>query len=320
MLFASLRGFAPNGPAADPAAVLETFLRLLGVAGDRIPHGVDARACLYRQLLAGTGALVVLDDAADEEHVEALIPDDPTCRTLVTGRRALHSLSGAIRLPVAPLAPVDSVEVLRQTAGADRVTKGTTAFYRIAEDLGHLPLALAVVGRHMREHPGWTLDDYYREPVINLALEDGVRGAIAASDARLGAGAQRLLRLLALHPMHRTDTAGAAALAGERDETTRAHLKALSAAHLVVEAESGWFRTHELVRAYAEERICVDMPGTVIRQALGRVSAHCNADRAARNKAPTRAGLPVLRRLNRTEAWAESLIPRAGSATRVLAA
>ncbi len=67
VLFANLRGSTPQGPPADPTAVLETFLRLLGVSGDRIPYGLDARTALYRQLLAETGALIVLDDAASTD-------------------------------------------------------------------------------------------------------------------------------------------------------------------------------------------------------------------------------------------------------------
>ncbi|MFB0619241.1 NB-ARC domain-containing protein [Streptomyces sp. AGS-58] len=319
VLFANLRGFAPDGPAADPAAVLETFLRLLGVTGDRIPHGAAARAALYRQLLTGTGALVVLDDAPDEAHVRALLPGDPTCRTLITSRRTLRALPDATRLSLPPLAPADSVELLRRTAGADRLATDATALRRIADDLGHLPLALTVIGRHMREHPGWTLDDYHREPLITLALEDGVRGALAASDARLAAGARKLLRLLALHPLHRTDTTGAAVLAGEHEQTVREHLDALSRTHLLVEAEPGWFRLHALVRAYAEERICIDVPGTSIREALGRVLAHCRGTHT-RDRAHAPGELPVLRRLNRAEAWAEAVPPREGSGTRALAA
>ncbi|MFJ7150318.1 NB-ARC domain-containing protein [Streptomyces sp. NPDC100445] len=319
VLFADLRGFAPNGPAADTAAVLETFLRLLGVTGDRIPHGVDARAALYRRLLAGTGATVVLDDAPDEAHVRALLPGGRGCRTLITSRRALRALPAATRLTVPPLAPDDSVELLRRTAGADRLTTDATALGRIADDLGHLPLALTVIGRHMREHPGWTLDDYDREPVITLALEDGVRGALAASDARLTAGARKLLRLLALHPLHRTDTLGAAVLAGEREQTVREHLDALSGLHLLVEPEPGWFRPHALVRAYAEERVCIDVPGTSIRQALGRVLAHCRGAHS-RDRAHAPGARPALRRLDRAAAWAEAVRPREGSAARVLAA
>lgn len=277
VLFARLRGSAPTGPAADPAAVLETFLRLLGVTGDRIPHGVTARAALYRQLLRGTSALVVLDDAADAEQVRPLLPGDPACRTLVTSRRVMRALPGATRLTVEPLAPDDSVALLRRTAGAEPRATDTAAFRRIAADLGHLPLALTLIGRHMRQHTGWTLADYHSETVVPLALEEGVRAAIAASDAQTPPDSRKLLRLLALHPLDRMDTARAVALAGECGQAVRRHLDALCAAHLLTETGPGRFRMPALVRAYAEERVGLDVPATSIRQALCRVRAHTEA-------------------------------------------
>ena len=273
VLFANLRGSVRQGPPVDPAAVLETFLRLLGTPGDRIPYDVNARAVLYRQRLSGTGALIVLDDAADEEQLRPLLPRIAGCRTLITSRRTLCSLAEAVRLPIPPLDPTDSVELLRATAGAERLTpEDTPAIQQITDLLGHLPLALSVIGRHMRDHPAWTLGDYSREPLVTLALEDGVRTALAASDAQLPQGAQRLLRLLPLHPQTEVDIAGAAALLGEPPAAAEHHLAALAAAHLVERTAPDRFRVHPLAHAYAEERLCIDEPATHIRQALARLA------------------------------------------------
>ena len=50
VLFVNLRGFHPDPaqPPADPAAVLDGFLRLLGVPGQQIPHDLAARTAAYR--------------------------------------------------------------------------------------------------------------------------------------------------------------------------------------------------------------------------------------------------------------------------------
>ncbi|MEV8547923.1 NB-ARC domain-containing protein [Streptomyces sp. NPDC051572] len=281
VLFANLRGSTPLGPPADPAAVLETFLRLLGITGDRIPYGLHARAALYRQLLAGTGALIVLDDAADTEQLHPLLPGTRGCRTVITSRHALTGLSDTTRLSVHPLDPHDSVELLRATAGAERIAPDIPAVHQIADQLGHLPLALSAIGRHMRNHPIWALIDYYREPLITLALEDGVRAALSASDARLPKSTQRLLRLLALHPQQEVDAATAAALLGEPSAAAEHHLTTLTAAHLMERTAPGSFRLHALVHAYAEERICIDEPATHIRQALSRLLEHGRSHDAA---------------------------------------
>src|SRR5438552_1773239 len=85
VLFVNLRGFHPDPaqPPADPAAVLDGFLRLLGVPGQQIPHDMAARTAAYRGRLAGTHTLVVLDNAADADHVRPLLPQTPRCPVLV---------------------------------------------------------------------------------------------------------------------------------------------------------------------------------------------------------------------------------------------
>ena len=76
VLFVNLRGFHPDPgqPPADPAAVLDGFLRLLGVPGQQIPHDLDARTAAYRSRLAGTRTLVMLDNAATTDQVRPCCP------------------------------------------------------------------------------------------------------------------------------------------------------------------------------------------------------------------------------------------------------
>nr|QEO73668.1 transcriptional regulator, SARP family [uncultured bacterium] len=76
-LWADLHGFDANELPADPAAVLESFLRLLGVPGGQIPESLEARAAMYRDRLAGQRALVLLDNAAGEDQVRPLLPGAP---------------------------------------------------------------------------------------------------------------------------------------------------------------------------------------------------------------------------------------------------
>ena len=118
VLFVNLRGFDPVYPPADPAAVLESFLRLRGVAGDRIPYTLRERAALFRQLLAGTATLVVLDNAADEEQVGPLLPMSTTCFTLITSRRRLDCLESVERMTLDAFSPTEALELLRRAAGA----------------------------------------------------------------------------------------------------------------------------------------------------------------------------------------------------------
>jgi len=114
VLFVNLRGFHPDPaqPPADPAAVLDSFLRLLGVPSQQIPHDPSARTALYRRRLAGRHALVVLDNAANEEQVEPLLPNNTDCFTLVTSRRSLTNLPEATHLHLNVFTPEEALDFL----------------------------------------------------------------------------------------------------------------------------------------------------------------------------------------------------------------
>ncbi|MGZ3146270.1 hypothetical protein ACVDFE_30610 [Lentzea chajnantorensis] len=129
---------------------------------------------------------------------------------------------------------------------------------------------MSVIGRHLREHPGWTLTDYL-EPLTALALEGGLRATLALSDRALPPDARRLLRLLTLHPCTTFDVHAVAALADLSGRPTRGLLDALVEAHLVEQKGYGLYELHPLVRAYGAERLLIDEPVSRSRRALERL-------------------------------------------------
>ena len=91
-LYVNLRGFDPAGPPVEWPDAVRGFLDALAVPASRVPADAEARASLYRSLLAGKRMLVVLDNARDEQQVRPLIPGEPGCRVLVTSRNELAGL------------------------------------------------------------------------------------------------------------------------------------------------------------------------------------------------------------------------------------
>ncbi|MBF6061412.1 helix-turn-helix domain-containing protein [Nocardia terpenica] len=91
-LFADLRGYGGGAGAANPAEILDRFLRALGVHPDRIPADPDERSALFRSMVHGRGILVVLDNAGDSIQVRPLLPGSPDCAVLVTSRQRLSGL------------------------------------------------------------------------------------------------------------------------------------------------------------------------------------------------------------------------------------
>jgi tetratricopeptide (TPR) repeat protein len=259
VLFVNLRGFHPDParPPAEPGAVLDGFLRLLGVAGHRIPHDLSARTAAYRDRLTGTRALVVLDDAADEAQIRPLLAERPGCLTLVTSRRRLTNLDPALRLVVDVFTPDEAQRYLTAAAPGVPVGVDPAAPARIARRCGHLPLALGLVTGQLRGRPGWTLTDHadrLDERHRDRHLDAGVELALDVSYQHLLTEQQRLLRLLSLQPGPDLDAFAAAALAATDLSTAEAHLDHLYRDHLLQRGSPGRYTCHDLVRGYAADR------------------------------------------------------------------
>ena len=278
VLFVSLRGFHPDPaqPPAEPAAALDSFLRLLGVPGQQVPHDLAGRVRMYRSRLAGLRALVVLDDAVDAAQVEPLLPVEPRAVTLVTSRRRLE-LPGARHLPVEVFSAEESVTLLERVVPGVPRGEDPEALSRVARRCGHLPLALGLVAGHIRTTPGWTvadhadrLDERYRD----RRLDTGVRVALSVSYQHLTPARRRLLRLLALHPGQDIDAYAAAALAGLTRPVTEDHLRNLAADHLLQQTRPGRFVFHDLVRAFVSSRSSDEDSPRERRAALTRLFDH----------------------------------------------
>ncbi|QKV78187.1 tetratricopeptide repeat protein [Amycolatopsis sp. Hca4] len=260
-LFVNLRGFHPDPgrPPVDPAAVLDSFLRLLGVPGHAVPADLAGKTRLYQERSAGRRLLVVLDNAAGEDQVRPLLPGERGGPVLVTSRRALTGLPGVTHVPLDVLSPDDAFAYLRRTVGAERVDRAPGVARRITAELGRLPLALSLAALWMTApaHRSWVLADHLErleQRRAHLRLDNAVDASISLSYEQLAEPERRVLRLLALHPGADLDAYGVAALAGTGlAEATRAADR-LVAASLVRRGEAGRFELHDLIRAFGMAR------------------------------------------------------------------
>ncbi|MFI5936662.1 ATP-binding protein [Actinoplanes sp. NPDC051494] len=276
VLFVNLRGFHPDPaqPPADPAAVLDGFLRLLGVSGHQVPYPLGERVAAYRDRLAGLRVLVVLDNAADEEQVRPLLPGTPGCVTLVTSRRGLAGLDAAAHFDVDVFTPAESLRFLASAMPGIPAGEDLGAAERIAARCGHLPLALALIAGHLRARPGWSLTDHadrLDELHRDRRLDSGVELALDVSYRNLPAGERELLRLLAQHPGQDADVLVAAALSGTGPDLAGERLGKLVGDHLVQPAGPGRYALHDLVRSFAVARAADEDRRAGRRAALTRM-------------------------------------------------
>ncbi|WP_341720895.1 tetratricopeptide repeat protein [Micromonospora sp. FIMYZ51] len=276
--FVDLRGFHadPGQPPAEPAAVLDGFLRLLGVSGHEIPHGLAARAALFRARLAGRRALVVLDNAASAEQVRPLLPDGRTL-TLVTSRRRLAELDPEQHLDLDLFTATEAEQLLVRSVPGVTVGADPSAHQRVALRCGHLPLALSVVAGQMAARPGWTVTDHadrLDERHQHRRLDTGVEIALHLSYQNLPEQRQTLLRRMAGHPGPDLDVHACAALLDTDPDSAGAHLRQLGAEYLVQQPVAGRYKLHDLVGAYAGERAWEEDRPADRRAALTRLFDH----------------------------------------------
>jgi DNA-binding SARP family transcriptional activator/tetratricopeptide (TPR) repeat protein len=285
-LYVNLRGFASAASPVSPAEAIRGFLDALGVPAERIPPDLSARAGLYRGLLVGRKILIVLDNAHDEEQVRPLLPPDPGCLVIVTSRSQLTGLAaaeGARLLTLDVFTPAEayqmlSVRLLRQRADGD-----TVAVAEIARLCSYLPLALAVAAVRAAASPGLKLADLVAELRASNgrldALDTGdpavsIRRVFSSSYQALREPAQRVFRLLGLHPGPDISAAAAASLTGDGPAGIRRSLSELTRAHLLTEHRPGRYIFHNLLRAYAAELAATVDDGQARRAAVGRVLDH----------------------------------------------
>ncbi|MEU9161628.1 BTAD domain-containing putative transcriptional regulator [Streptomyces sp. NPDC048424] len=273
-LYVDLRG-ADRTAAADPAEVLAGFLRGLGVDGPAVPADAGERAALYRTLLAGRRVLVLLDNAADEAQVRALLPGAAAgCAVLVTARHRLAGLGGGVELPL--LDEHSALGVLGRIAGAARLAAEPEAARELVRLCGGLPLALRIVGAELAAlpHRGLArLAARLGDERSRLDVLDGVRAGLRIGYRALPGDARALLRGLA--SLDAPDFAAwtAAAVLDRPPDPAEDALDALVAAHLLEVAghdEAGQlrYRMHDLVRAFGRELAGPAAGASVTRRVL----------------------------------------------------
>ena len=263
-LYLDLRGFDASGFATAPADALYALLCSLGVPAGHIPDGLDARAGMYRSVLAGKRVLVVLDNARDVRQVRPLLPGAQGCLVIATSRNPLTGLAmtDGARLLTLKLPSVSTArETLERRLGADRVAAEPEAVEEIIRLCGQLPLALAIVSARAA-HPGFTLASISAELQRTQSRLDALGPAGVAADARtvfswsyhhLSPRACRLFRLLSLHPAADITTAASASLLGASPDEANRLIAELANTSLLSEDRPGRYSFHDLIRAYAAE-------------------------------------------------------------------
>lgn len=262
-LYADLRGFDPTRAPVPPARTIGRFLGALGAPVNDIPAELDARADLYRSMLASRRLLIVLDNARDAAHVRSLLPGSPGCLVLVTSRSQLSGLvaaEGAWLITLAVLTEAEAADLLALRLGRDWTSNEPAQLTELIRLCGQLPLALSLAAAIGISRPSLRLGSLVAElkdPRHRLDLLDlgdpgtSLLAAFSSSYLSLSAPAARMFRLLGLYSGPDISISAAARLAAIPIERARDALRELARGNLFVEVAPGRFACHELLRAYA---------------------------------------------------------------------
>jgi DNA-binding SARP family transcriptional activator/tetratricopeptide (TPR) repeat protein len=257
-LFIDMHGYTQGHEPRPASEALEVFLRALGVPPQRVPPGTDERAAMFRQRLAGTRTMIVLDNTVSEAQVRPLVPGSAGCLVLVTSRRRLKGLDEALVLSLDVLPRADALELFRAVAGPGRVPPDDPVLPEVVELCAQLPLAVRIAAALLRHRPVWTPEYLARllraQQARISALSDGEHDLGAVFDLSYHSlinAEQLTFRCLGLFPGQDFDSYATAALTGTDPAAAARLLEDLVDHNLVIQHVPGRYRLHDLIRLHA---------------------------------------------------------------------
>jgi len=286
-LYVNLRGFDSEGAPVTPDEVTGWFLAALGTPGPAIPAAPQARAGLYRSVLADRKVLLLLDNARDAVQVRPLLAGGPGCLALVTSRSSMAGLAatdGARLIGLDSLDAEDAIAMLAARLGPERVAGEPSAVDSLIRLCSGLPLALAITAARAAESPGQPLaalvaeldQESDRLDAFELSDDDSasVRTVLSWSLLHVSEAADRMFAFLGVHRGPDISLPAAASLSGLPAAAARSALKELTSASLITEYRPGRYVLHDLARACAAEYASATYGADEIRAAIGRTLDH----------------------------------------------
>ena len=254
---------------ADQMSTLQSFARALGADVSQYID-LDSRSGKVRELLAGRQVLLLLDGATDDRLVRPLLPPSGSCSVIITTRQqSLAIADSAHRVEVSPFNRVEPGALALFTAvlGERRARDEQADLAKIADLLGHLPLALAIAANRMKQGIGWSAADFLdRLQDTELRLTDLERGdrsvrktfqisltELGRSDGQ-GEEIEIFFRSLSLFGGEDFGAAAAAALNRMSHREAEDRLRRLYDHSLIQLGRPGRFRLHPLLRDFGREK------------------------------------------------------------------
>ncbi|WP_217141546.1 tetratricopeptide repeat protein [Streptomyces sp. AC627_RSS907] len=223
-LAAQVAGRYPDGvlrarlsePDGTRVPVARLARELLTELGRTAPPGAgeDDLTEALRTALADRRALLLLDDAADAEQVDALLPDAPDCLVVAVAEGPLTGIADVRPCTLGGLDTTSAVELLSRHTGPVRITVDPRAAEHLVEACQAQPAALTLAGGWLEARPQAAVADLVKQMRTEGAEGTALSRVLRLAHASLPGPAARTLRLLSLAPAGLVDPHTASALAG----------------------------------------------------------------------------------------------------------
>jgi transcriptional regulator with XRE-family HTH domain len=257
-LFIDLHGHTPGREPVTSSDALAGLMAATGVDSRFMPADLEGRQGMWRDQMARQSAVLVLDNAGSSEQVAPLLPGARDCLVLVTSRRRLVDLPGAVVRVPADVLPADDAARMFSRLAPRAAGDAPGAVAELMGLAGCLPLAVSLLARVYARHQAWTMADLaaeIRAGLLTLSAEQAsVAAAFEVSWHYLPPRERAFFACLGLHPGTSLDRYAAGALAAIPADDAAKLLDELHGEGLLAETSYRRYGMHDLIRGYVADR------------------------------------------------------------------
>lgn len=272
--------FLDLGVAKEPLAEL-----LRGLGAPDLPESISERLALWRTITTGRRLLLILDGARNGEQVQALLPGSGGSAVVITARQRLFGLAHAHWITLTGLPEHESIALLEQLIGADRVRAEPDAIRDLIGRTAGLPQVLAALGTRVALRPRWTIAEAGQrlgqpDPGSPVRAPEciAIEGPYESVLAELSTPQARAFRLLSMADGPDISLAAASAVLDLPLAATASLLESLVDIHLLEPGGLDRYFYHEPLRVFARGRAHLDEGPEATQQALTRLVRFYSAE------------------------------------------